>query len=72
MTIVPSLMTLVVASLAICLSVNATEEMVKVAATGLAILFALLSLIFSPWFIKAFLVLAAALYSNRLQGLKLQ
>ena len=70
--IVPSLMTFAVASLAVCLSVNATEEMVKVAATGLAILFALLSLIFSPWFVKLFLVVAILLYGSKLSRWKLQ
>jgi hypothetical protein len=70
--IVPSLMTFAVASLAVCLSVNATEEMVKVAATGLAILFAFLSLIFSPWFVKLFLVIAMLLYGSKLSRWKLQ
>lgn len=70
--IVPSLMSFAVASLAVCLSVNATEEMVKVAATGLAILFALLSLIFSPWFVKLFLVVAILLYGSKISRWKLQ
>jgi hypothetical protein len=70
--IVPSLMTFVVASLAVCLSVNATEEMVKVAATGLAILFSFLSLIFSPWFVKLFLVIAILLYGSKFSRWKLQ
>jgi hypothetical protein len=65
-------MTFVVASLAVCLSVNATEEMVKVAATGLAILFAFLSLIFSPWFVKLFLVIAILLYGSKFSRWKLQ
>ena len=50
--LVPSLISLAVASLAFCLSVNTSEEVVKVAAAVLAALCAILSLIFAPWIVK--------------------
>ena len=52
MMLVPSLISLAVASLAFCLSVNTSEEVVKVAAAVLAALCAILSLIFAPWIVK--------------------
>ncbi len=45
-------MSLAIASLAFCLSVNTSEEVVKVAATVLAALCVILSLIFAPWMVK--------------------
>ncbi|MCT7976763.1 hypothetical protein [Laspinema olomoucense] len=52
MMLVPSLISLTVASLAFCLSVNTTEEIVKVAATVLAAFCVILSVIFAPWMVK--------------------
>ncbi|MCT7963702.1 MULTISPECIES: hypothetical protein [Oscillatoriales] len=52
MMLVPSLISLAVASLAFCLSVNTSEEVVKVAATVLAAFCVILSLIFAPWMVK--------------------
>lgn len=52
MMLVPSLISLAIASLAFCLSVNTSEEVVKVAAAVLAALCVILSLIFAPWMVK--------------------
>lgn len=52
MMLVPSLISLAIASLAFCLSVNTTEEVIKVAATVLAGFCVILSLIFAPWMVK--------------------
>lgn len=52
MMLVPSLISLAIASLAFCLSVNTTEEIIKVATTVLAALCAILSVIFAPWIVK--------------------
>jgi hypothetical protein len=63
--LVPSLMALAVASLAFCLSVNTTEEIVKVAAMVLAVLCLILSLVFAPWIVKLVL-LAIPLLTQKL------
>lgn len=52
MMLVPSLMSLAIASVAVCLSVNTKEEMVKVAAAGIAAFCLILSLVFAPWIVK--------------------
>jgi len=65
MMLVPSLISLAVASLAFCLSVNTTEEIVKVAATVLAAFCLILSVIFAPWMVKLALV-AIPLVSQKL------
>jgi hypothetical protein len=51
-------MILAVALVAICLSVNTTEEIVKVAAASIAVLCLFLSLLFSPILVKLLLVVA--------------
>ncbi|MCT7955434.1 hypothetical protein [Laspinema palackyanum] len=56
MMLVPSLMSLAIASLAFCLSVNTTEEIVKVATMVLAAFCLILSVIFAPWIVKLALV----------------
>ncbi len=63
MMLVPSLLSLAIASLAFCLSVNTTEEIVKVAATVLAGFCLILSLVFAPWIVK--LVLIAIAFVNQ-------
>jgi len=50
--LVPSIMTLTIATAAACLSINTKEEIVKVAMASTALLSALLTLIFAPWEIK--------------------
>ncbi|AFY84893.1 hypothetical protein [Oscillatoria acuminata] len=52
MMLVPSLISLAIASLAFCLSANTTEEVVKVATTVLAGFCLILSVIFAPWIVK--------------------
>lgn len=69
MMLVPSLITLGAALVAVFFSTNTNEEMVKIAATGLAGLFAILSLILLPWPIKLTLVILPFL-SDRLPGFK--
>ncbi|MGC9503068.1 hypothetical protein [Baaleninema sp.] len=66
--LVSCLATLAVAGVSIVLSLNTTEEIVKVAMAGVAGLCLILSLIFAPWPVKA-LVLAAPLALDRLPGL---
>lgn len=56
MMLVPSLMALAIAAVAVCLSVNTKEEMVKVAAVGTAGLCLLISLVFAPWMVKLAIV----------------
>lgn len=67
--LVPSLITLIAALVSVFLSTNTNEEMVQVAATGLAAFFALLSLILFPWPIKLTLVILPFL-SDRIRGFK--
>ncbi|MBO9999571.1 MAG: hypothetical protein J7641_11290 [Cyanobacteria bacterium SID2] len=66
--LVPCLVALAVAGAAIFLSLNTTEEIVKVAAVGTAGLFLVLSLFFAPWIVKV-AVLAAPLTLSRIPGL---
>ena len=56
MMLVPSLMTLGIASAAACLSVNSQEEVVKVAMAFTAVLSLLLTLVFAPWIVKVVVV----------------
>ena len=56
--LVPLLTTLVIASGAICLSVNTTEEVVKVAAIVTAVISLFLSLVFAPIIVKLLILLA--------------
>lgn len=64
--LVPSIITFAIASVAVCLSVNTTEEIVKVAATFIAGLCLFFSLFFAPVFIKL-LVMAVPFFSRKLQ-----
>jgi hypothetical protein len=66
MMLVPSLMSLAIASVAVCWSVNTKEEIIKVSMAGIAILCLFLSLWFAPWIIKA-LLLAAPLAIDKFQ-----
>ncbi len=52
MMLVPTIMTLSIASAAACLSINTKEEVVKVAMAFVAILFLVLTLVFAPWIVK--------------------
>lgn len=67
--LVPCLITLIAALVSVFLSTNTNEEMVQIAATGLAAFFAILSLIFLPWPIKLSLVILPFL-SDRIPGFK--
>lgn len=55
--IVPLLIATFIACIATYLCVNATEEIVKVAAASVALIFLLLSINFTPLFIKLLLIL---------------
>lgn len=59
--LVPLVTSLVIASGAICLSVNTTEEIVKVASVVTAVICLFLSLIFAPMLIKLLILLAPML-----------
>lgn len=67
--LVPSLITLTAALVSVFLSTNTNEEMVQVAATGLAAFFAILSLILLPLPLKLILVILPFV-SDRIPGLK--
>lgn len=67
--LVPSSIALIAALVSVFLSTNTNEEMVQIAATGLAAFFAFLSLIFLPWPLKLILVLIP-LFSDRIRGFK--
>ena len=54
--LVPSLMTLGIATVALFLSINSKEEIVKVAMAFLALICLFFALIYSPWFVKAFCI----------------
>lgn len=54
--LIPSIVTLMVATVAALFSINTDEEIVKVAMGCASALSALLTLIFAPWFIKLFIV----------------
>ncbi|MEC4896143.1 MAG: hypothetical protein SAL07_12275 [Oscillatoria sp. PMC 1051.18] len=61
---VPLLMSLAVASGAIFLSINSTEEMVKIAGAFIALVCCFFSLVFAPLIIKLIIV-AAPFVSNK-------
>lgn len=63
--LVPSIMTLAIATVATCLSINTKEEVVKVAMASTALLSALLTLIFAPWGLKL-LIMAIPLVLDKL------
>ncbi|MGK7874857.1 MAG: riboflavin synthase subunit alpha [Xenococcaceae cyanobacterium] len=63
--LVPSLMTLAIASVAACLSLNSQEEVFKVAMGFTAVLSLFLTLIFAPWILKL-LILAVPLVLDKL------
>ncbi len=65
MMLVPSLMTLAIAALAVCLSLNSKEEVFKVAMGFTAALSLFLTLIFAPWALKL-LILAVPLVLDKL------
>jgi hypothetical protein len=54
--LVPSLITLAVAALAACLSLNTQEEIVKVAMAFTSVVGVLLTLMVAPWVIKLLLI----------------
>jgi hypothetical protein len=56
--LVPLVTTLAIASGAICLSVNATEEVVKVAAVVTAVISLFFSLVFAPIVVKLLILVA--------------
>ncbi|NES84439.1 MAG: riboflavin synthase subunit alpha [Moorea sp. SIO2B7] len=62
--LVPSLMTLGIAVVAVYLSVNTKEEIVKIAMAFIAVLFALFTLVVSPWFVKVLLVAIPLVLDN--------
>lgn len=62
--LVSCLIALAFAGLALCLSLNTTEEMVKIAALGLAGLGVLMSLYFAPWTIKLAILAAPLVYDR--------
>ncbi len=63
--LVPSLTTLAIAAVAICLSLNSKEEVFKVAMGFTAVLSMFLTLIFAPWALKL-LILAVPLVLDKL------
>jgi hypothetical protein len=65
--LVSCLVALAFAGAALFLSLNTTEEMVKIAAIGLAGLCVVLSLYFAPWMVKI-LILAIPFLLDRLSG----
>jgi hypothetical protein len=62
--LVPLLTTLATASGAICLSVNATEEVVKVAAVVTTVISLFFSLVFAPIVVKLLILLALTLFEK--------
>lgn len=60
--IIPSLMTLGIASVAACLSINTKEEIIKVATAFVAIIAGFLTLCFAPWIIKLVIVAVPFLF----------
>jgi len=64
--LIPSLMSLVVATVAAWVSVNTKEEVVQVALGLISLLSALLALFFAPWTIKI-LAIALPLLLERIQ-----
>lgn len=64
MILLPSLITFLIALIAIYITVNASDEIVRLAATFTALLCCMLSLIFSPWFVKLLVILALVLSKN--------
>lgn len=55
--LVPSIVTLMVATVAAFFSINTDEEVVKVSMGCASALSALLTLIFAPWFVKIFIMI---------------
>jgi len=62
--IVPSLVAFSIACLAVHLSINTSEEIVKIAARGTALFCLFLSLVYAPW--SVLLVLIVPVLSYRL------
>ena len=54
--LVPSLMTLAIASVAACLSINTKEEVFKAAMGFTSVLALFLTLLFAPWVLKLAIV----------------
>ncbi|MCW6036239.1 hypothetical protein K4A83_08135 [Spirulina subsalsa FACHB-351] len=69
MMLAPLLISLSIASVAVCLNINTQEEIVKVTAGFIALLCLFLSLFFAPWFLKL-LILALPLAMDKLNGFK--
>lgn len=65
----PLLINLAVAAVAVCLTFNTQEEIVKVAATFVAIVSLFLSLFFAPLFVKL-LILALPFLLGKLRRVK--
>ncbi len=65
----PLLISLSIASVAVCLNINTQEEIVKVTAGFIALLCLFLSLFFAPWFLKL-LILGLPLAMDKLHGFK--
>lgn len=59
---VPSLVAFSVACLAIYLSVNTSEEIVKVGARGTALFCLLISLVYAPWSVLLVLIVPVLAY----------
>lgn len=62
--LVSALITFSIACLAVCLSCNVQEEIVKVAAASVALICLVVSLIFAPLAIKVLIVLLPAVASR--------
>ncbi|WP_017304744.1 hypothetical protein [Spirulina subsalsa] len=69
MMLAPLLISLSIASVAVCLNINTQEEIVKVTAGFIALLCLFLSLFFAPWFLKL-LILGLPLAMDKLHGFK--
>ncbi len=67
--LVSSFLTLAIALLAIYISINATDEIVQLAATLVVGLCLFLGLIFSPWLIKLFLLMAILIVQKQILAL---
>ncbi|MBE9125464.1 MULTISPECIES: hypothetical protein [unclassified Coleofasciculus] len=63
--LLPSFITLTIAVVSVCVSVNAREELMQVAAVLTALLCLFLSLVLAPWLVKLLIAAALLLTSKR-------
>lgn len=64
MMLAPLLINLVVACVAVCLTINTKEEIVKVAAAFIAVISVFLCLFFAPWLVKLLIVAIPLLWEK--------